>query len=390
MGECQEYFEESHRILREQVARFVAKEITPNVEAWEEGGGFPVELYRKAGEAGILGIGYPEEYGGSGGDVFHQVVSTEELLRSGSGGVAASLGTYSIALPPILALGTEEQKQKFIPPVLAGQRIASLGITEPGAGSDVANIRTRAVCEGDHYVVNGQKVFISSGTRADQVTLAVRTGEAGAHGISILVVDTKTPGFEVSKSIKKMGWWASDTALLTFEDMRVPVENLIGQENQGFYGIMHNFQMERLTLCVMANVTAELALEHAMKYAREREAFGKPLTGFQVTRHKLVDMAMMVEISREYTYRVAAMIDAGRDAVTQISMAKVFATDICDKVLPRRGPDLRRVRLHARVPGGKAVPRQPHPQPGRRHHRNNEGNIVQKNSVRRGVGRGVG
>jgi acyl-CoA dehydrogenase len=327
-----DYFDETHRILRQTAAKFVEKEIKPYTEEWEEAGEFPRELFLKAGAVGIHGVGYPEEYGGSGGDVFHQLIVCEELIRSGSGGVAASLGTHAIALPPILALGTPEQKERFVPPVIRGERIASLGITEPGAGSDVANIRTRAVRDGDHYIVNGSKTFITSGTRADQVTLAVRTGGPGAHGISILVVDTKTPGFSVSKKIKKMGWWPSDTAELTFEDVRVPVENLIGQEGHGFYGLMTNFQTERLTLCVMANVTAEMALEHALAYAKVREAFGKPLTGFQVTRHKLVDMAMMVEISREYTYRVAARMQAGEDQVTQVSMAKIFATDICDKV----------------------------------------------------------
>ena len=327
-----EYFDETHRILKQTAAKFVAKEIKPYVEEWEEAGEFPRELFIKAGEVGILGVGYPEEYGGSGGDIFHQLLVGEELIRSGSGGVAASLGTHSIALPPILALGTPEQKERFVPPVVSGEKIASLGITEPGAGSDVANIRTRAVRDGDHYIVNGSKTFITSGCRADQVTLAVRTGGPGAHGISILVVDTKSPGFSVSKKIKKMGWWASDTAELTLEDVRVPVENLLGEEGQGFYGLMANFQTERLTLCVMANVTAQMALEHALEYAKVREAFGKPLMGFQVTRHKLVDMAMMVEISREYTYRVAACMHAGQDQVTQVSMAKIFATDICDKV----------------------------------------------------------
>lgn len=327
-----DYFDESHRILRQTAARFVEREIKPFVEEWEEAGGFPRELYQKAGEIGLLGVGYPEAYGGSGGDVFHEVVVGEELTRSGSGGVAAGLGTHSIALPPIIALGSEEQKARFVPPVLKGEKIAALAITEPGAGSDVASIRTRAVRDGDHYLVNGQKIFISSGTRADQVTLAVRTGEDGAHGISLLVVDADSPGFVVSKSIKKMGWWASDTALLTFEDLRVPVANRLGEENMGFYGIMHNFQKERLTLCVMANVTAELALNHALTYARQREAFGKPLTGFQVTRHKLVEMASLVEISREFTYRVAARMQAGIDQITEVSMAKIFATETCDKV----------------------------------------------------------
>lgn len=327
-----DYFDESHRILRESIRRFVAREIAPHVESWEEAGEFPRELYRKAAEAGVLGVGYPEEWGGCGGDVFHVVVASEELTRSGSGGVAAGLGSLGIAIPPILAMGTDEQKERLVRPVLEGRRVAALGITEPGAGSDVANIGTRAVRDGDHYVVNGSKTFITSGCRADQVTLAVRTGEAGPHGVSLLVVDTASRGFSVSKKIAKMGWWASDTAELTLEDVRVPVENLLGQEGQGFYGIMHNFQMERLILSVMANATAALAFEYAKQYAGVREAFGKTLAGFQVTRHKLVDMATKIDVSRQYAYRVAARMRAGVDQVTEVSMAKVFATRVCDEV----------------------------------------------------------
>lgn len=327
-----DYFGETHHILRQTVARFVEREVKPFVDEWEEAGEFPRELYRKAGEIGLLGVNYPEEYGGSPADIFHEVVLTEELTRSGSGGVSAGLMSLSIALPPILALGTPEQKQRFIPPVLRGEKVAALGITEPGGGSDVANLRTRAVRDGDHYVVNGSKTMITSGTRADQVTLAVRTGGPGHRGISLLVVETDTPGFSVSKKLRKMGWWASDTGELSFEDMRVPAENLLGEEGAGFYGIMNNFQKERLYLALMANTTAALALEESIKYARLREAFGKALMGFQVTRHKLVDMATLVEVSREFTYRIAARIQAGENMVKEISMAKIFATDICDRV----------------------------------------------------------
>src|SRR5208337_1892557 len=269
---------------------------------------------------------------GSGGDIFHEVVVTEELTRSGSGGIAAGLMSHSIALPPILALGTPEQKERFIKPALRGDKISALGITEPGGGSDVANIRTRAVRDGEHYVVNGSKTMITSGTRADQITLAVRTGGPGHKGISLLVVETDVSGFSVSKKLKKMVWWASDTGELSFQDVRVPVENLLGGEGTGFYGIMHNFEKERLYLALMANTTAQLALEESIKYARTREAFGRPLSGFQVTRHKLVDMATLVEVSREFTYRVASKIGSGENMVKQISMAKIFSSEICDKV----------------------------------------------------------
>lgn len=332
MVTASDYFGETHQILRQTVARFVEREIKPYVDDWEEAGEFPRGLYNRAADLGILGVGYPEEWGGTEADIFHEVIVTEELTRSGSGGVAAGLMSLSIALPPILALGTDEQKQRFVTPVLKGERVAALGITEPDGGSDVANIRTRAKRDGDWYIINGAKTMITSGCRADQVTMAVRTGGPGHKGLSLLVVETNTSGFRVSKKLKKMGWWASDTAELSLEDVRVPAANLLGGEGAGFYGIMHNFQKERLYLAVMANTTAQLALEESIRYARLREAFGKPLSGFQVTRHKLVDMATLVEVSREFTYRVASKIQAGENMVKEISMAKIFATDICDRV----------------------------------------------------------
>lgn len=327
-----EYFGESHHILRQTISRFVQKEIKPFVDDWEEAGEFPRDLYGKAASIGLLGVGYPEKWSGFQADVFHQVVLTEELTRSGSGGVVAGLMSHAIALPPILALGTPEQQQRFIPPVLRGEKVAALGITEPSGGSDVAAVRTRAVRDGDHYVVNGSKTMITSGTRADLVTLAVRTGNEGSRGVSLLVVETDTPGFSVSKKLRKMGWWASDTGELALQDVRVPVANLLGQEGAGFYGIMQNFQMERLYLALMANTTAQLALEESLAYAGLREAFGRPIIGFQVTRHKLAEMATLVDISREYTYRAAAGMEAGKDMVKQITMAKIFSTDICHKV----------------------------------------------------------
>ena len=327
-----DYFRDTHRMLRETVTRFVQREIKPYVEDWEEAGEFPRELYRKAAEIGLLGVCYPEEWSGIETDLFHEVVVTEELTRSGSGGVAVGLMSHAIALPPILSLGSAEQKERFIPPVLQGEKIAALGITEPGGGSDVANIRTRAVRDGDWYVVNGTKTMITSGTRADLVTMAVRTGGAGHTGVSLLVVETDTPGFTVSKKLRKMGWWASDTAELSLADVRVPVGNLLGEEGAAFYGVMQNFQKERLYLALMANTTAQMALEESINYARIREAFGRPLSGFQVTRHKLVDMAVLVEVSREFTYRIAAKIQAGENMVKEISMAKIFSTDICDRV----------------------------------------------------------
>jgi acyl-CoA dehydrogenase len=329
---CQEYFSKAHEMVRRSVRDFVKKEILPNIDDWEEQGEFPMGLYAKAGEVGILGIGYPEELGGTPGDLFFKVAASEELMRSGSGGLVAGLGSLDIAIPPIIRHGTDEQKERFVKPVLAGKKIAALGITEPSGGSDVARLRTTAVRDGDVYVVNGSKTFITSGCRADQVTCAVRTGEEGAHGISFLVIEKGTPGFSTSTKLRKMGWWASDTAELFFDDCRVPVVNRIGEENQGFYIIMENFQAERLSLAIMANMTAQLALDEALRYAREREAFGKPLTGFQVTRHKLAELATLVEISREYTYRVAARMDAGIDQIKEVSMAKNFACSVSNRV----------------------------------------------------------
>jgi len=328
----QNYFSKTHDMVRRAVREFVSKEVIPFIDDWEEAGEFPRDLYKKAADVGILGTGYPEAYGGTPGDIFFSVVVAEELMGSGSGGLAAGLGSLNIALPPIVNLGTEEQKKRFIPPVLAGEKIAALGITEPGGGSDVANIQTTARRDGDFYVVDGSKTFITSGCRADQLTCAVRTGGKGARGISLLVIESDTPGYSVSKRLKKTGWWSSDTAQIFFDNCRVPVENLIGEENQGFYGIMSNFQGERLQLAVMANTTARLALEESLRYINERKAFDKPLKGFQVIRHKLVDMATRVEVSTEFTYRVAAKIDAGMDQTKEISMAKNFACSISDSV----------------------------------------------------------
>lgn len=329
----QEYFTEEHQIFRTSIRKFVEKEIKPHIDQWEDEELFPVELYKKAADAGFLGLEYPEAYGGSPCDKFMNIAYTEEMIRAGSVGLVAGLGSYSIAMPPVLSMGTEKQKQKFLVPVLKGEKISALGITEPNAGSDVANIRTRAVRNGDHYIVNGSKTFITSGCRAHFITTAVRTGGAGYKGVSLLMIDSSTPGFTVAKKIRKMGWNASDTAELSFVDCRVPVENMLGGEGQGFVGIMINFQNERLALAVMAHAVAELALEESIKYAKTREAFGRTLSGFQVTRHKLVDMATKVEVAKQFNYRVAAKMQAGQDAIRDVSMAKNFACEVCDKVV---------------------------------------------------------
>ena len=334
MSAFQEYFDPSHQLVRDSVRRFVEREILPDIEQWEEAESFPRELYLKAGAAGILGIGYPETYGGSHeGDLFAKVAASEELMRCGSGGLVAGLGSLDIGLPPILKWARPEVRDRVLPQVLSGEKISALAITEPGGGSDVANLQTRAVRDGDFYRVNGSKTFITSGVRADFYTVAVRTGEPGFSGISLLLIEKGTPGFTVGRQLKKMGWWASDTAELFFDDCPVPARNLIGAENMGFACIMGNFQSERLALALMANMTAQLALEESLKWARQREAFGKPIGKFQVIKHRLAEMATALEVSREFTYRQAAKMAAGQSVIKEISMAKNFATDTADRIV---------------------------------------------------------
>ncbi|MBG6553163.1 acyl-CoA dehydrogenase family protein [Pseudomonas aeruginosa] len=333
MTDFQQYFDESHQLIRDSVRRFVEREVLPYIDEWEEAEEFPRELYLKAGAAGILGIGYPEAYGGScEGDLFAKVAASEELMRCGSGGLVAGLGSLDIGLPPVVKWARPEVRERVVPAVLRGEKIMALAVTEPSGGSDVANLKTRAVRDGDHYRVSGSKTFITSGVRADYYTVAVRTGGEGFAGISLLLVEKGTAGFSVGRKLKKMGWWASDTAELFFDDCRGPAENLIGVENAGFACIMANFQSERLALAVMANMTAQLALEESLRWAREREAFGKPIGKFQVLRHRLAEMATQLEVSREFTYRQAAKMAAGKSVIKEISMAKNFATDVADRL----------------------------------------------------------
>jgi acyl-CoA dehydrogenase len=328
-----EYFNETHNQVRASVRKMVQEHMLPYVDEWEEAGTFPRELYEEAGRTGFLALGYPEALGGvAEGDVFMKVAATEELMRCGSGGLVASLGSLDIGLPPIVKWGSDALKERVVPPVLRGEKIAALAITEPNGGSDVANLKTRAVSDGDYYRVSGSKTFITSGIRADYYTVAVRTGGDGYGGVSLLLMEKGMPGFTTGKPLKKHGWWASDTAELFFDDVKVPKSHLIGSENAGFFIIMTNFQMERLNLAVMANMTAQIALEEAIRYAGERSAFGKPLAKMQVIRHKLADMATQVEASREFTYRVAARIQAGIPSVKEVSMAKNFATKVSDHV----------------------------------------------------------
>lgn len=325
------YYSAEHEQFRRTVRAFVAREITPFINEWDEAETFPRALYRQAAQIGLLGIGYPEEYGGTPVDGFYSIIVSEELARAGSGGLMASLLSHSIAAPPILAVGSTELKARVLPSILAGEKITALAITEPTGGSDVANLKTTALCEGDHYIVNGEKTFITSGLRADYFTVAVRTNPAnkGAGGVSLLLIERDTPGF-TRTPLKKMGWWCSDTAHLHFDNCRVPRANLIGEENQGFQAIMLNFNSERLGLAAHAYGLAKVCFEDALVWARERKTFGAPLIERQVIRHKLVDMAMRIEATRatleDLTYRVEHKSGPPNVLVAQTSMLKNFAT----------------------------------------------------------------
>jgi acyl-CoA dehydrogenase len=326
-----EYFSAEHEAFRATVKRFVGEHMAPHVNAWDEAGTFPRALYRQAAEVGIIGIGYPEALGGTPADVFFGIAAAEEIARAGCGGVQASLGSHGIALPPVVAHGSDALKQHVVPPVLRGEKIAALCITEPGGGSDVAALKTRAVRDGDHYVVNGEKTFITSGMRADLLTVAVRTDPAnkGPGGVSLLVIDGDTPGLQRSE-LKKMGWWCSDTAHLSFTDCRVPVSHRVGAEGEGFKAIMHNFNTERLMMAAMACSYGEACTREALDWARERKTFGAPLAERQVIRHKLVDMAARVEAARavvyDLAYRLEHRLGERSDLVARTCMAKVLAT----------------------------------------------------------------
>ena len=325
------HFGPEHEAFRATVRAFAEREITPHAAAWDEAGTFPRGLYVKAAQLGLLGLGYPEEYGGTPADAMFAVIAAEELARAGTGGVQASLGSLHIGLPPVIALGSAELKARVVPPVLRGEKIAALAITEPGGGSDVAALRCTARREGENFIVDGEKTFITSGLRADYITVAVRTEAAsrGASGISLLLVEGGTPGLERSE-LKKTGWWASDTAHLRFTNCRVPASHLLGEEGRGFKAIMRNFNHERLVMAASAVGYAQACTEEALDWARERKTFGRALAEHQVIRHKLVDMAQRVEVAREFVHALAwrLMHHAGDEAalVARTCMAKIQAT----------------------------------------------------------------
>ena len=326
------FWDDTHHALKASAEAWVDAHIKPHAAVWEEAQSMPHELYREAGTAGLIGIGYPEQWGGSGGDIFHSMIGVEALVRGGSTGTAVNLGIHAIAIPPILELGTDHQKEQYVRPVLSGEKVACLGVTEPGAGSDVAGLTTTAVRDGDHYVINGSKTFITAGTRADHVTLLARTGDDPHGGLTFFVVESGTHGFEVGRNLKKMGWWASDTAELFFNDCRVPVSSRLGDEGSGFIGAMVNFANERLILAANCVAIAQLALDTSLAYVRQRTAFGRPIGNFQVTRHRLAEMATRLASTRAFVSTVADKHRRGQDVTVDVAMVKNHAVETCSFV----------------------------------------------------------
>ena len=318
----------SRDAFRASVRRFVDREIAPFVDGWDEAGTFPRELYAKAAAAGLLSIGYPEHLGGTPAAMAWRLIATEEIARAGSGGLMASLFSHSIGLPPIVAHGNGALQRRVVPGVLAGQTIAALAITEPGGGSDVARLACRARRDGDAWVIDGEKTFITSGVRADWITIAVRTGGPGAGGVSLVVVPGDAPGL-LRTPLKKMGWWCSDTAHLSFAGCRIPADHLVGEENRGFGMVMENFNAERLLMSVGACAFAAVCIEEALTWARDRETFGQPLVSHQVVRHKLVDMKMRVFATSAWIDALVARHDrgdVGADWVAELCLLKNQAT----------------------------------------------------------------
>ena len=324
------WFTESHEIFRKEFRRFVETELAPFADEWEEAEIFPREIFDRFGKLGFFGVRYPEEQGGLGGDVWYTVVMCEEFPRSLTAGLPMAMMVQSEMATPIIGeIGTDEQIEEFLKPAIRGEKIAALGVSEPGAGSDVAGIKTTANKDGDDYIINGSKMWITNGTRADFITLAARTGDSRHGGISLFTFPTDTPGFSVSGTIKKMGNKCSDTAVLYFEDCRIPKRYLLGEEGHGFYHIMTNFQGERLVGALMGVSGAQFALDETIRYVKEREAFGRPLAGFQVTRHKIVDLQTEIEAARWLTYRATELFaEQGSAATKEISMAKLYAAEV--------------------------------------------------------------
>jgi len=335
-------FTDDHELLRRTVRAFVEKEVVPHVDAWEEAGRIPRELWRRLGELGFLGLEFPAEYGGAGGDFLSSVVLGEEMARCRSGGVAFSVLVHTdMSSPWLTRYGTAAQKQAYLPGIVRGETVCALGITEPGVGSDMAGLQTRAVRDGDRYLLTGAKIFITNGVHGDLYFVAARVGGRGEaagepskrhHGISMFLVERGTPGFTVSRRLDKMGMRASDTAELAFQECPVPAANLLGEEGRGFQQLAAGLQRERIMAAVLALSGAGQALEDTLGYLRERQAFEGPLAGKQALRHRVADMATEIAAARHLVYHAAARYAAGEECVTEVSMAKLFATEVANRV----------------------------------------------------------
>jgi citronellyl-CoA dehydrogenase len=330
-------FTDEHEQLRESIRKFAQKELAPHADEWEETT-FPDSVFHRMGELGFLGLDKPEEYGGQGGDYYSALVLAEEIGHGNSGGLAMGVAVQTdMAMPPILAFGTEEQKQQWAAPAIAGTKILCLGITEPDAGSDVAGIKTRAVRDGDEFVINGSKTYITNGHRADVIVLVTKTdldrdAPPTHDGFTLFLVPMDTPGVIREQKLKKMGMHASDTALLAFQDVRVPASAMLGQEGRGFYHIMWELQGERLIGAAGSVAGAQRVFERTLQYAKEREAFGKAIGHFQVIRHKFAEMATKIEVARQMVYMTAWRNQNGEYPVREISMAKLYASRIAVEV----------------------------------------------------------
>ncbi len=330
------YFTDEHRQFRDNLRRFIAQEIVPKADAWEEAGMVPREVLRQMGSLGFLGIRYPEQYGGSALDTVYSAILAEELGRSTFGGFAVTVTVHTdMASPHLAHFGTPEQLQRWLPAVIRGEKVCAVAVTEPDAGSDVAGIRTRAVRDGDHWVIDGSKMFITNGVHADLYFVGAKTDPSakGSRGISIFAVEKGTPGFRVGRALKKSGWLSSDTAELVFEGCRIPATHLLGQENKGFYQIMRNFQNERMVLGAACVGEASRAIELTLAYVRERKAFGATLWDKQAIRQRLAARAAQVEAARALVYHAAWLDAQGKECVKEVSMVKALCGELVNEVL---------------------------------------------------------
>ncbi|MCA1834563.1 MAG: acyl-CoA dehydrogenase family protein [Actinomycetota bacterium] len=328
------FFTEEHDALRASIRAFVEKELTPHAEEWEAAGNFPDDVFPKLGKNGFLGLSYPQEVGGQGGDYLSTLVLKEEMARCGSGGLAMAVAVQTdMATPPIHKFGTKEQVDEYLKPAIQGTKIACLGITEPDAGSDVANIQTTGVKDGSDWVINGRKIFITNGCRAHFCTLVVRTDQpSGYNGFSLFLVPTDTPGWQVTRRLDKLGMHSSDTAEIVMEDMRLPAGALLGEEGKGFQQIMWELQGERLVGVAGSIAGAQLTFERCLAYAHERTTFGKPIGKHQVIAHKLATMASEIEAARRLVYDAAWKFNNGAYPVKEISMAKLYGAQVACRV----------------------------------------------------------